>query len=168
MSIPIASIVLFSLLMFLIFPSDPYPPTRPNSPQLHPSQIVYSHAGPLFLSNDQGPQDRLRLVDLRFARRFDGLQREELGLGRSPGSRVRARGSSCVDATLELDGLEVIHDVLTWLRIWLRESFPLVLLLWSMANSDFCSLKFLWLFFALCVNCEFNYNWFRRKQFGDN
>ncbi|GAY56323.1 hypothetical protein CUMW_170990 [Citrus unshiu] len=74
----IASIVLFSLPMFLIFPSDSYPPTRPNPPQLHPSQI-----------------------------------REELGLVRSPGSRVRARGSSCVDATLELDGLEVIHDVLT-------------------------------------------------------
>ncbi|ESR64377.1 hypothetical protein CICLE_v10010669mg [Citrus x clementina] len=92
----IASIVLFSLPMFLIFPSDSYPPTRPNPPQLHPS-----------------PQHRLRLVDLRFARRFDGLQREELGLVRSPGSRVRARGSSCVDATLELDGLEVIHDVLT-------------------------------------------------------
>ncbi|GAY56324.1 hypothetical protein CUMW_171000 [Citrus unshiu] len=67
-------------------------------------------------SESNRPQHRLRLVDLRFARRFDGLQREELGLVRSPGSRVRARGSSCVDATLELDGLEskLSFEVYIW------------------------------------------------------
>ncbi|KAH7511900.1 hypothetical protein FEM48_Zijuj12G0032200 [Ziziphus jujuba var. spinosa] len=40
-----------------------------------------------------------------------GYRGRELGFVSSGGGRVRARGSSYVNATLNLDGLEVIHDV---------------------------------------------------------
>ncbi|KAK4791741.1 hypothetical protein SAY86_032154 [Trapa natans] len=40
-----------------------------------------------------------------------GYRDRELGLVTSEGERIRARGSSYVNATLDLNGLEVLHDV---------------------------------------------------------
>lgn len=40
-----------------------------------------------------------------------GYRGRELGFVSSQGGKVRARGSSYVNATLDLNGLEVIHDV---------------------------------------------------------
>lgn len=40
-----------------------------------------------------------------------GYRGRELGFVSSDGGRVKARGSSYVNATLDLNGFEVIHDV---------------------------------------------------------
>lgn len=42
----------------------------------------------------------------------------------SDGGRIRARGSSYVDATLDLDGFEVIHDVFYLLEDLARGVIP--------------------------------------------
>lgn len=41
-----------------------------------------------------------------------GYRGKELGFLTSEGERIRAKGSSYVNATLDLDGIEIAHDVL--------------------------------------------------------
>ncbi|PPD72953.1 hypothetical protein GOBAR_DD30138 [Gossypium barbadense] len=55
-----------------------------------------------------------------------GYRGRELGLVSSEGGRVRARGSSYVNATLDLDldGFEVVHDVIYLLSDWAKGVIP--------------------------------------------
>lgn len=108
-----ATIILFSLLIYLIYPSDP---------TLQLSRIRLNH-----IKVNSSPKPTLDLsfsLTIKvynrdfFSLDYDsllvsvGYRGRELGLVRSEGGKVRARGSSYVDATLVLDGLEVIHDVI--------------------------------------------------------
>lgn len=107
-----AALLLISCLIFLIFPSDP---------TLQLSRIHLNHIGV-----KSSPQLTLDLsfsltikvhnrdffsLDYNSLNVSVGYRGRELGLVTSNGGRLRARASSYVDATLELDGLEVIHDI---------------------------------------------------------
>ncbi|GKV06580.1 hypothetical protein SLEP1_g18455 [Rubroshorea leprosula] len=53
-----------------------------------------------------------------------GYRGRELGVVNSDGGRVRARRSSYVNSTLDIDGLEVIHDAIYLIGDWAKGVIP--------------------------------------------
>ncbi|XP_058080520.1 uncharacterized protein LOC131228695 [Magnolia sinica] len=53
-----------------------------------------------------------------------GYRGRQLGYVTSAGGHIRARGSSYVNATLQLDGVEILHDVLYLIEDMARGSIP--------------------------------------------
>ncbi|WCJ42445.1 Late embryogenesis abundant (LEA) hydroxyproline-rich glycoprotein family [Euphorbia peplus] len=107
-----STILLLSAAVFFLYPSDP---------TLHVSRISLHH-----IKIHPYPKPTLDLsftllVKVRNRDFFSldyntldvsvGYRGRELGVVRSNGGKVRARGTSYVNATLELNGLEVIYDV---------------------------------------------------------
>ncbi|PQQ09811.1 hypothetical protein Pyn_16750 [Prunus yedoensis var. nudiflora] len=107
-----ASLLLFSTAIFFLFPSDPT------------LQLVRLKLNHVRVNSSPRPT-----LDLSFSltirvRNRDLVPWRELGFVSSDGGRVRARGSSYVNATLVLDGLEVIHDVFYLLEDLARGVIP--------------------------------------------
>lgn len=105
------SLILFSLSIFLLWPSDPdlrLVRVRLNHIRVHSSP-------PLSLDLSLSLTVRVRNRDL-FSLDYDslavtiGYRGRELGFVKSDGGNVKARRSSYVDATLVLDGFEILHD----------------------------------------------------------
>lgn len=105
------SLVLLSLSIFLLWPSDP---------ELQLVRVRLNHVQvrtypSISLSLSLSLTLRVRNRDL-FSLNYDSLnvsivyRGRELGFVESEGGSVRARGASYVDATLLLDGSEVLHD----------------------------------------------------------
>lgn len=111
----ISSVVAFLLLsaaVFFLFPSDPT--LKLARLQLNHVQVHSSPKITLDLSFSLTIKVRNRdffSLDYNSLLVKVGYRGRELGFVSSDGGRVRARGSSYVNATLVLDGLEVIHDV---------------------------------------------------------
>ncbi|KHG13960.1 tRNA modification GTPase MnmE [Gossypium arboreum] len=53
-----------------------------------------------------------------------GYRGKEFGVVNSEGGRVRARGRSYVNATLDLNGFEVVHDVIYLIEDWAKGVIP--------------------------------------------
>ncbi|MBA0703322.1 hypothetical protein Golax_015651, partial [Gossypium laxum] len=53
-----------------------------------------------------------------------GYRGKELGVVNSEGGRVRARGRSYVNATLDLNGFEIVHDVIYLIEDWAKGVIP--------------------------------------------
>lgn len=106
------AVLLFCVGVFLIYPSDP----DLKLARLHLNHIRIDSSHKLTLDLSFSLTIKVRNRDF-FSLNYDslavsvGYRGRELGLVRSEGGTVRARGSSYVNATLDLDGLEVIHDV---------------------------------------------------------
>ncbi|KAM1478887.1 hypothetical protein ACFX2I_026256 [Malus domestica] len=107
-----ATILLLSAAVFFLYPSDP---------TLHLARIKLNHvrvnASPKpTLDLSFSLTIRVRNRDF-FSLNYDslkvtvGYRARELGFVISDGGHVRARASSYVNATLVVDGLEVLHDV---------------------------------------------------------
>ncbi|XVE54289.1 hypothetical protein DITRI_Ditri03aG0068900 [Diplodiscus trichospermus] len=105
-------VLLLSAAVFFLYPSDP---------TLQLARIQLNHVGvhtspKLTLDLSFSLTIRVRNRDF-FSLDYEklvvsvGYRGRELGVVSSEGGRVRARGSSYVNATLDLDGFEVIHDV---------------------------------------------------------
>ncbi|MFQ6663353.1 hypothetical protein Gotur_030909 [Gossypium turneri] len=118
-------ILLLSAALFLLYPSDP---------TLELARLQLNHVGV-----NTSPKLTLDLsfsLTIRVCNRdffsldYDklvvsvGYRGRELGLVSSEGGRVRARGSSYVNATLDLDGFEVVHDVIYLLSDWTKGVIP--------------------------------------------
>ncbi|KAL9817308.1 putative Late embryogenesis abundant protein, LEA_2 subgroup [Arabidopsis thaliana] len=108
-----AVILLLSAAVYLLYPSDPdITVSRIN---LNHISVVDSHKIALDLSFSLTIKVRNRDF---FSLDYDslvvsiGYRGRELGLVKSKGGHLKARDSSYIDATLELDGLEVVHDVI--------------------------------------------------------
>ncbi|KAK8602214.1 hypothetical protein V6N13_058137 [Hibiscus sabdariffa] len=120
-----AVLLLFSAAVFFLYPSDP---------SLELARLQLNHVGvqtspKLTLDLSFSLTVRVRNRDF-FSLDYDklvvsvGYRGRELGVVSSAGGRVRARGSSYVNATLDLDGLEVIHDVIYLLSDWAKGVIP--------------------------------------------
>ncbi|KAG8491598.1 hypothetical protein CXB51_014784 [Gossypium anomalum] len=118
-------ILLLSSALFLLYPSDP---------TLELARLQLNHVGvntspKLTLDLSFSLTIRVRNRDF-FSLDYDklvvsvGYRGRELGLVSSEGGRVRARGSSYVNATLDLDGFEVVHDVIYLLSDWAKGVVP--------------------------------------------
>ncbi|XP_010440608.1 PREDICTED: uncharacterized protein LOC104723875 [Camelina sativa] len=108
-----AAILLLSAAVYLLYPSDPdITVSRIN---LNHISVLDSHKIALDLSFSLTIKVRNRDF---FSLDYDslvvsiGYRGRELGVVKSKGGHLRARDSSYIDATLELDGLEVVHDVI--------------------------------------------------------
>ncbi|GAV79500.1 LEA_2 domain-containing protein [Cephalotus follicularis] len=108
-----AALLLLSGAVFLLYPSDPT--LQLARLHLNHVQVNSSPKFTLDLSFDLSIKVHNRDV---FSLDYDsllvsvGYRGRGLGFVNSDGGSVRARGSSYVNATLELNGLEVIHDVI--------------------------------------------------------
>ncbi|XP_038878687.1 uncharacterized protein LOC120070868 [Benincasa hispida] len=109
-----AAFLLLFAVAFLLFPADP-------SFQLVRLKLnhVKVHLVPPGVSLDLSFFASLRVRNKNFfSLHYDyigvsvGYRGKRLGFVSSEGGRVSARGSSYVNATLDLNGLEVVHDVL--------------------------------------------------------
>ncbi|KAK8597814.1 hypothetical protein V6N13_095211 [Hibiscus sabdariffa] len=118
-------VLLFSAAAFFLYPSDP---------ALELARLQLNHVGvhsspKLTLDLSFSLTIRVRNRDF-FSLDYDklvvsvGYRGRELGVVSSAGGRVRARGSSYVNATLDLDGLEVVHDVIYLLSDWAKGVIP--------------------------------------------
>ncbi|CAL2275005.1 unnamed protein product [Prunus armeniaca] len=120
-----ASLLLLSTAIFFLFPSDPT--LQLVRLKLNHVRVNSSPRPTLDLSFSL--TIRVRNRDF-FSLNYDslrvtvGYRARELGFVSSDGGRVRARGSSYVNATLVLDGLEVIHDVFYLLEDLARGVIP--------------------------------------------
>ncbi|KAL5771252.1 hypothetical protein ACOSP7_015406 [Xanthoceras sorbifolium] len=120
-----AAIVLFSCLIFLVYPSDPS--LQLARIRLNHIRVKSSPKLTLDLSFSLTVKVHNRdffSLDYNSLDVSVGYRGRELGLVTSNGGRVRARGSSYVDATLELDGLEVINDVIYLIEDLTRGLIP--------------------------------------------
>ncbi|EOA17411.1 hypothetical protein CARUB_v10005713mg [Capsella rubella] len=108
-----AAILLLSAAVYFLYPSDPdITVTRID---LNHISVLDSHKIALDLSFSLTIKVENRDF---FSLDYDsldvsiGYRGRELGVVKSKGGHLRARDSSYIDATLELDGLEVVHDVI--------------------------------------------------------
>ncbi|XP_050364540.1 uncharacterized protein LOC126783166 [Argentina anserina] len=120
-----AAVLFLSAAVFFLFPSDP-------ALSLARIQLnhVAAHSSPkLTLDVSFSLTIKVRNRDF-FSLDYDslrvrvGYRGRELGFVSSAGGRVRARGASYVNATLVVDGLEVIHDVFYLLEDLARGVIP--------------------------------------------
>ncbi|XP_062010614.1 uncharacterized protein LOC133727003 isoform X1 [Rosa rugosa] len=117
--------VLLSAAAFFLFPSDP----ALELARIHLNHVGVHSSPKLTLDLSFWLTIRVRNRDF-FSLDYDslvvkiGYRGRELGFVSSAGGRVRARGSSYVNATLVLDGLEVIHDVFYLLEDLARGVIP--------------------------------------------
>lgn len=106
-----AFVIVLACLIFLLYPSDP---------TLQLARIRVNHIRVNTLPRPTLDLSFFLTIKVRnrdfFSLNYDslavlvGYRGRELGLATSEGGKVRARGSSYINATLELDGLEIIHD----------------------------------------------------------
>uniref|UniRef100_A0A2P2JG59 Uncharacterized protein LOC105637702 n=2 Tax=Rhizophora mucronata TaxID=61149 RepID=A0A2P2JG59_RHIMU len=119
------AILLLSAAAYFLFPSDP---------DIQLSRIQFNHvrvnSSPrLTLDLSFSLTIKIRNRDF-FSLDYDsldvavGYRGRELGLVKSQGGKVRARTSSYVEATLDLDGLEVIYDALYLIEDLARGVIP--------------------------------------------
>ncbi|XP_038712788.1 uncharacterized protein LOC120006720 [Tripterygium wilfordii] len=108
----ILAVVLLSLLVFFLYPSDPS--IKVVRVQLNHVRV---HSSPkITLDLSFSLTVKVRNKDF-FSLNYDsllvsvGYRGRELGFVRSHGGKLRARGSSYINAKLDLDGLEIVHDV---------------------------------------------------------
>ncbi|KAK4790251.1 hypothetical protein SAY86_017555 [Trapa natans] len=107
-----AAIIFLSAAVFFLYPSDP----AVQLARIRLNHIQVKSSPKLTLDLSFSVTIRIRNRDF-FSLYYDSLQvsvgyrDRELGLVTSEGERIRARGSSYVNATLDLNGLEVVHDV---------------------------------------------------------
>ncbi|XP_065850664.1 uncharacterized protein [Euphorbia lathyris] len=106
------SVILLSAAVFFLYPSDPT--LQVSRIRLNHIQV---HSYPKFtLDVSFSLLVKVRNRDF-FSLDYDtldvsvGYRGRELGVVRSRGGKLRARGSSFVNATLDLNGLEIIYDV---------------------------------------------------------
>ncbi|CAH2079328.1 unnamed protein product [Thlaspi arvense] len=108
-----AAILLLSAAVYFLYPSDP--DINVSRIQLNHLRVLDSLKPALDLSFSLTLKVRNRDF---FSLHYDslvvsiGYRGRELGLVKSRGGHLRARDSSYINATLELDGLEVVHDVI--------------------------------------------------------
>ncbi|KAL2926962.1 NDR1/HIN1-like protein 26 [Bienertia sinuspersici] len=109
--LPFSLLLLLTFSLFILFPSNP--DLKLSRIELNHIQINSSHHLSLDLSLSLTL--KVRNPDF-FSLNYNSLdvsiayRGKELGFVKSNGGRVKARGSSYVDATLVVDGFEVIHD----------------------------------------------------------
>ncbi|XP_059638114.1 uncharacterized protein LOC132280027 [Cornus florida] len=118
-------LLLFVAAAYLLYPSDP----DLTLVRLHLNNIQV-HASPqpsldvsLFLTLRVFNRDFFSLNYSSLVVSI-GYRGRELGFVTSNGGHLRARGSSYVNATLELNGFQVIHDVFYLLEDLARGSIP--------------------------------------------
>ncbi|KAF6169589.1 hypothetical protein GIB67_003957 [Kingdonia uniflora] len=108
----ITSLIFLTISIYLLWPSDPSLTVvrlNLNHVQLHTKPSIS-----LDISMDLTVRVRNRdffSLDYESLVVSIGYRGRELGFVDSSGGRVRARGSSYVNATLSLNGIEVLHDV---------------------------------------------------------
>ncbi|KAL5987792.1 hypothetical protein ACLOJK_035546 [Asimina triloba] len=128
-------ILLLSAAVFLFWPSDPdlqlarlrldhisFSPKRSSSSSVIPAVAIAIDVA-LDLTLRVRNKDFYSL-DYRSLNVSIGYRGRDLGFVTSTGGRIRARGSSYVDATLRLDGVEILHDVLYLLEDMARGLIP--------------------------------------------
>ncbi|XP_022749803.1 uncharacterized protein LOC111299094 isoform X2 [Durio zibethinus] len=106
-------VLLLSTAVFFLYPSDPT--LQLARLQLNHVEVISSPKLTLDLSFSLTIRVRNRDFFSLDYEKLDvsvGYRGRELGVVSSEGGRVRARGSSYVNATLDLDGFEVVHDVI--------------------------------------------------------
>lgn len=151
------SLILFlSLTTYLLFPSDP----RLKLVRVKLNHIrVNSHP---HVSLDLSLSLTLRVFNPdAYALRYDALnvtvayRGRELGFVRSDGGEVKMRGSSYVDATLNVDGFEVLHDIIYLVEDVANGVVPFDTI--SVVNGE---LKVLFITFPIKakVSCEIDVN----------
>ncbi|CAL5397051.1 unnamed protein product [Camellia sinensis] len=120
-----AAFLLLSTAAFLLYPSDPH--LSLVRIHLNHIQILTSPQ----LSLDLSLSLTLRVLNRDFfsldyssVHVTIGYRGRELGFVTSNGGHVKARGSSYVNATLVLDGFEVIHDVVYLIADLARGTIP--------------------------------------------
>ncbi|KAK2645712.1 hypothetical protein Ddye_020907 [Dipteronia dyeriana] len=120
-----AALLLLSSFIFLIYPSDP----NLQLARIRLNHIRVNSSPKLTLDISITLTIKVHNRDF-FSLDYDsldvsvGYRGRELGLVTSDGGRVRARANSYVVATLELDGLEVIHDVIYLIEDLARGLIP--------------------------------------------
>ncbi|KAF5748599.1 hypothetical protein HS088_TW04G00557 [Tripterygium wilfordii] len=119
------SVLLLSLLVFFLYPSDP----SIKVVRLQLNHIRVNSSPKITLDLSFSLTIKVRNKNL-FSLDYDsllvsvGYRGRELGFARSQGGKLRARGSSYIDATLDLDGLEVVHDVFSLIGDLTRGVIP--------------------------------------------
>ncbi|XP_010532848.1 PREDICTED: uncharacterized protein LOC104808757 isoform X2 [Tarenaya hassleriana] len=126
-----AAILLLSAAVFFLFPSDPdisLSRIRLNHIRVRDSpKVAFDLSFSLTI--------KVRNRDF-FSLDYDslvvsvGYRDRELGLVKSRGGHLRARDSSYIDATLDLDGLEVVHDVIYLIRDLAKGVIPFDTIAW--------------------------------------
>ncbi|XP_021908723.1 uncharacterized protein LOC110822811 [Carica papaya] len=109
----IASFLLVAAVVFFLYPSDP----NLKLARIHLNHVRFNTSPKLTLDLSFSVTIKVQNRDF-FSLDYNsllvsiGYRGRELGLVSSNGGHVSARGSSYVNAILDLDGLEVIHDVI--------------------------------------------------------
>ncbi|XP_030541643.1 uncharacterized protein LOC115749094 isoform X2 [Rhodamnia argentea] len=106
-----AALLLVAASAFLLFPSDPA--VQLTRIRLNRVRVSMSPSLTLDLSFNLTLRVQNRDLFSMYLRSFNvsvGYRGRELGFVTTEGERIRARGSSYVDTTLDLDGLQVVHD----------------------------------------------------------
>ncbi|XAR53325.1 hypothetical protein NMG60_11021846 [Bertholletia excelsa] len=120
-----AVVSLLAVAAFLVFPSDP----DLTLVRLNLKNFKVRTSPHLSLDLSLSLTVRVRNRDF-FSLNYSslavsiGYRGRELGVVTSNGGRIRPRGSSYVDATLVLDGFQVIHDVVYLIEDLARGSIP--------------------------------------------
>ncbi|KAK9268505.1 hypothetical protein L1049_000257 [Liquidambar formosana] len=120
-----ALLLLFSAAVFFLYPSDP----DIQLVRLHLNRIQVHSSPKISLDLSFSVTIKVRNRDF-FSLDYNSLivsveyRGRELGFVKSNGEHVRARGSSYVDAAVDVDGLEVVHDVFYLLEDLAKGSIP--------------------------------------------
>ncbi|XP_052183231.1 uncharacterized protein LOC127795524 [Diospyros lotus] len=120
-----AAALLLAAAIFLLYPSDP----KLTVVRLRLNRVQLRTSPHLSLDLSLSVTLRVRNLDF-FSLDYSslavavGYRGRELGFVTSQGGRIRARGSSYVDADMVLDGFEVIHDAIYLVEDWARGSIP--------------------------------------------
>ncbi|KAF8036452.1 hypothetical protein BT93_C2234 [Corymbia citriodora subsp. variegata] len=106
-----AALLLVAAIAFVLFPSDP----AVQLARIRLNRVRVSTSPSLTLDLSFNLTLRVQNRDLfsMYLRSFNvsvSYRRRELGFVTSEGEMIRARGSSYVDTTLDLDGLQVVYD----------------------------------------------------------
>ncbi|XP_057536706.1 uncharacterized protein LOC130814601 isoform X3 [Amaranthus tricolor] len=105
-------ILLLSLSIYLLFPSDPHI----QLVRLQLNHIRVNTSPHLLLDLSLSVTLKVHNPDF-FSLNYDDLdvsisyRGRQLGFVKSDGGKVRMRGSSYVDATLDVNGFEILHDI---------------------------------------------------------
>ncbi|PON94548.1 Water stress and hypersensitive response domain containing protein [Trema orientale] len=120
-----AVLLLFSAAVYFLYPSDP----TIQLARIHLNRVRVNSSPGLTLDLSFSLTVKVYNRDF-FSLDYDklvvsvGYRGRELGFVSSAGGRIRARGSSYVDATLDLNGFEIIHDVFYLLEDLARGVIP--------------------------------------------
>ncbi|XP_058002021.1 uncharacterized protein LOC110654089 [Hevea brasiliensis] len=121
-----SAILLLSAAVFFLYPSDP----TLQVARIRLNHIRVNSFPKLTLDLSFSIVIRVRNSDF-FSLEYDsldvsvGYRGRELGIVNSQGGKLRVRGSSYVNATLDLNGLQIIHDVFYLIEDLARGVIPL-------------------------------------------